>query len=1331
MHRRYLFGCVSAAFADQNLYGPRQSGECLVFNQAGDADLAIRPGDTWDDVCARLPAGWRPDFIVLYLPYTTVPECLWSAPVPLIGLAADWNLLWHGYRGSLGRCERVLTDTAGVETLAQAGFPHARAANLFGLERAFLDDPRPEAPRDIDVLFVGNCHPAVQRERLRWMGRLARLADRWRVVIASSVFGDDYRQLLARSRIVFNRSIRGEWNRRVGEALSAGCLLFQEASNREVSAGLRDRHEYVAYTEDNLEALLEYYLLHEDERRAVAEAGHVRAAQFGFEVLWAEQRALIESELPLLAERVPQRPAPDGEYDLLARTWQALGSSDRPDPALARELAAALVVQPKSANLHNALGLVLTLDGQAGGTITAPLAEQAAGYFRRALAHDPSHAVAGLNLVEALVATRQAQAAVEESQRLLAQLDRAEEAEPAWLNAAHFPPAFDLFRVEWERAAWAHAGSPKAEAQAKRELLRWRLHALLADMTSDLTHYHEAAAARPDLPTTQAALGCALARARHLPEAAAHLRQAVAANPFDADAARALFHVLGEAGDADGQRLLARDRRLLQQAATQAVAAEPWFANIPPVGDELASIIVLCCNQVEYTRLCLESVRRHTRPPYELLLIDNGSTDGTAAYLEELRQAPEPWRVVVIHNEQNVGFPAGCNQGLAQARGRYIVFLNNDTVVTDAWLDGLVSWALRDWPAVGMVGAVTNASRAPQQVPVDYQGLDGVDRFVARRRRAYAGQALEVERLTGFCLLARRDVLERVGGFDERYGLGLFDDDDLCVRVRQAGFRLLLAQDVFVHHFGSRTFTALGIDGRRQLQDNFEHFRAKWGPEHCAGYRLPAPPSPPEPAPTAIVAATPRAGRQRVSLCMIVKNEEANLPACLASAADLVDEVVVVDTGSTDRTREIARQWGARVVDFAWVDSFAAARNESLRHATGDWAFWLDADDRLDEPNRARLRELFAGLGDEIAAFVMQCLCPSEAAAGATVVQHVRLFRNHPQLRWQHRVHEQILPAVRALGGAVRWTDIVIQHTGYTDPAFRRRKLERDLRLLHLEEAEQPEHPFTLFNLGSVYLDLGEPSRALPLLRRSLAHSHPADSITRKLYALLVQGHRQLGHGKDALVVCHEGRQHYPDDIELLFLEAQLRKAQRDYDGAEVCLLGLLDSREAPHFANVDTGLKGYKGRHHLALLYREQCRLAEAEAQWQGALAEEPGFLPGWLELGDLFAAQQRWSALDQLAGRLEESIPGNLEAGVLRARARLGRGDFATARALLEGLLAAAPQALWPRVILSHVLLQEGKDLAGAERALREVLTLQPDNVQARRNLAVLLRQQGRAAS
>src|SRR5438128_5678208 len=126
MARRYLFGPVTAAFADENLHEARVRGECLAFAADGSADLVVGPEDKWLSLHDRLPADWRPEFIALYLPYTTVPTCLWSAPVPLVGLAADWNLLWHHFRHCLPRCDLVLTDTSGVEALQRHGLDNVR-----------------------------------------------------------------------------------------------------------------------------------------------------------------------------------------------------------------------------------------------------------------------------------------------------------------------------------------------------------------------------------------------------------------------------------------------------------------------------------------------------------------------------------------------------------------------------------------------------------------------------------------------------------------------------------------------------------------------------------------------------------------------------------------------------------------------------------------------------------------------------------------------------------------------------------------------------------------------------------------------------------------------------------------------------------------------------------------------------------------------------------------------------------------------------------------------------------------------------------------------------
>jgi tetratricopeptide (TPR) repeat protein len=400
----------------------------------------------------------------------------------------------------------------------------------------------------------------------------------------------------------------------------------------------------------------------------------------------------------------------------------------------------------------------------------------------------------------------------------------------------------------------------------------------------------------------------------------------------------------------------------------------------------------------------------------------------------------------------------------------------------------------------------------------------------------------------------------------------------------------------------------------------------------------------------------PREGVRGVSLCMIVKNEEHNLPACLESVAGLVDEMVIVDTGSTDATRAIAESYGARVFDFPWIDNFAAARNESVRHAKGEWIFWMDADDRLEETSRQHLQKLFADLRPDTMAYSMKCLCvPDPSHPSPTVVDHIRLFPNRANIRWHYRVHEQILPSIRRAGGSVCFTPVVIRHVGYQDPALRRRKLERDLRLLELDHQDQPGEPFNLFNLGCVYQELGRTAEALAYLQESLEQSQPADSIVRKLYALIAACHRQLGQPEEALAACSAGRVHYPDDAEILFHEGLVRRELGDAPGSEAAFLRLLSGQDPLHFASVETSLRGSKARHNLAVLYLEQGRVAEAEAQWRTALVSEPDYSPAWLGLGELFLGQGRWQEAETAIERLERSGGSARDAEMLKSR--LGR--------------------------------------------------------------------------
>jgi glycosyltransferase involved in cell wall biosynthesis len=282
-----------------------------------------------------------------------------------------------------------------------------------------------------------------------------------------------------------------------------------------------------------------------------------------------------------------------------------------------------------------------------------------------------------------------------------------------------------------------------------------------------------------------------------------------------------------------------------------------------------------------------------------------------------------------------------------------------------------------------------------------------------------------------------------------------------------------------------------------------------------------------------------------VSLTMIVKNEESNIAACLESVRDLVDEIVVVDTGSTDATKSIAAGFGAKVFDFEWIDDFAAARNESLRHATREWIFWLDADDRLDEENRGKLRALFSELPAANVAYKMKCLSLYDVpycGTTTTVCDQVRLFRNDARIRWKYRCHENISRAVVEAGDEIQSYDVVILHIGYQDPNHRLHKLPRNLRLLQLDNHERPNDPQTLEGIGGTLLEMGQPAEALGFLRESLAldHKHPRN---RRFLMNIAECHARLGQREQALQVCREWLRAFPNDPDLLAQELWLTYA--------------------------------------------------------------------------------------------------------------------------------------------------------------------------------------------
>ncbi len=251
--------------------------------------------------------------------------------------------------------------------------------------------------------------------------------------------------------------------------------------------------------------------------------------------------------------------------------------------------------------------------------------------------------------------------------------------------------------------------------------------------------------------------------------------------------------------------------------------------SAPKVDDKpIASVVILTHNALEYTSMCVDSLLAHTDKRHELIFVDNGSTDGTVKYLRNLCDAES--NCFAIYNNENLGFAAGNNQGIAFASGEFTVLLNSDTVVTEHWLETLIQAAV-DHPQAGLVGPMTNSIVGPQQLPkvgYDQKTLSELDIFSRMHCSATRGNDELVLWLNGFCLLMRRDLVTRIGGLDERFGLGNFEDNDFCLRSFLAGYQALIATDCFVHHFGSKSFEAAGIDYDADLKAKWEIFKAKW-----------------------------------------------------------------------------------------------------------------------------------------------------------------------------------------------------------------------------------------------------------------------------------------------------------------------------------------------------------------------------------------------------------------------------------------------------------------------------------------------------------------------
>ena len=349
-----------------------------------------------------------------------------------------------------------------------------------------------------------------------------------------------------------------------------------------------------------------------------------------------------------------------------------------------------------------------------------------------------------------------------------------------------------------------------------------------------------------------------------------------------------------------------------------------------------------------------------------------------------------------------------------------------------------------------------------------------------------------------------------------------------------------------------------------------------------------------------------------ISLCMIVRDEAASLPACLASVAGVVDELVVVDTGSRDATAELARRAGARVVEWAWRSDFAAARNRSLEAARGDWALVLDADETLLEPDLARARLL---------AFARAAGARATAPAGQLEVHNLvaggersrtlvsRFFPRDPAVRFERRIHEQLARHGRPLAG--RPTGVALLHLGYLPEQLAARgKLARNEALLRAELAERADDGYLWYQLGRT-LEVGERfEEALAAYERAVELAGDGDPHLAHLFESAATCLRALDRSAQALAWLSEVEKDFAERPDTVFLLALLAMDVGQLERAECGFLRCLELGARPARATgaeSSEAARGLAPAHNLGVLYEHSGRPAEARTAYQRALELAP----------------------------------------------------------------------------------------------------------------------------
>ena len=306
----------------------------------------------------------------------------------------------------------------------------------------------------------------------------------------------------------------------------------------------------------------------------------------------------------------------------------------------------------------------------------------------------------------------------------------------------------------------------------------------------------------------------------------------------------------------------------------------------------------------------------------------------------------------------------------------------------------------------------------------------------------------------------------------------------------------------------------------------------------------------------------------KLSACVIVKNEEKNLPQWLSSMAQLADEMIVVDTGSEDNTKSLAHQAGAKVFDFTWVDDFAAAKNFAIEQATGDWILFLDADEYFAPETMGLVRDVIRKRAKNNKVAVLLCrLINIDSDRNNRVIDtfiQARIFRRLPSIRYAGRIHEQLTNTAKRME-MVYTKDLLIYHTGYSS-SIMQAKAKRNLPILLAQEAEAKDekqreklYPY----LADVYNSLGEYEKAIEYARYGIEAEVRHLGLEGHLYEIIIGAMQQMGYSHAKIhEVLREARERYPSEIAFIIETGYFLWLDKEYLEAEKYLNQAIPLRE-------------------------------------------------------------------------------------------------------------------------------------------------------------------------